>query len=132
MKRTITTNNNNNNNLRVFAFQFYNNSLVTNTRLAALYRADPVVRINDGCAFCIAGGLAVPAREDFFHVFFQCPVIRDCINKYVERYSSINDLNDNVRNKALFSQVQQTDGDLKQWLRFSKTLYSCMVSGSAN
>jgi hypothetical protein len=58
------------NNLRVFAFQIYNNSLATNTRLAARYRADPVVRINDGCAFCIAGGLAVPAREDFFHVFF--------------------------------------------------------------
>jgi hypothetical protein len=71
------------NNLRVFAFQFYNNSLATNTRLAARYRADLVVRINDGCAFCIAGGLAVPAREDFFHVFFQCTVIKDCINKYV-------------------------------------------------
>ena len=56
--------------LRVFAFQFYNNSLATNTRLAAQYRADPVVRINDGCAFCTAGGQAVPAREDFVHVFF--------------------------------------------------------------
>jgi hypothetical protein len=56
--------------LRVFALQFYNNSLATNTRLAARYRADPVVRINDGCAFCTAGGQAVPAREDFVHVYF--------------------------------------------------------------
>jgi hypothetical protein len=58
------------NNLRVFAFQFYNNSLATNTRLAARYRADPVIRISDNCAFCIAGGHAVPAREDFFSCFF--------------------------------------------------------------
>jgi hypothetical protein len=87
------------NNLRVFAFQFYNNSLATNTRLAARYRADPVIRISDRCAFCIAGGLVVPAREDFFHVFFQCIVIKDCINKYVERYSTINDLNDIERKK---------------------------------
>jgi hypothetical protein len=64
---------------------------------------------NDGCTFCTAGGLAVPAREDFFHVFFQCPVIRDYINKYVERYSTINDLNDNVRRKN-FIFTGTTDG----------------------
>jgi hypothetical protein len=90
------------NNLRVFAFQFYNNSLATNTRLAARYRADPVIRISDRCAFCVAGGIAVPAREDFFHVFFQCTVIKDCINKYVERYSTINDVNDIERKKNLY------------------------------
>jgi hypothetical protein len=88
------------NNKRVFAFQFYNNSLATNTRLAARYRADPAIIINDGCTFCIAGGRDNPSREDFVHVFFECPLVKDCINKYLRLYGNPAELNDDVSKKS--------------------------------
>jgi hypothetical protein len=87
------------NNVRVFAFQFYNNSLATNTRLAARYRMDPAVMINEGCSFCIAGGRDNPAREDFVHIFFDCPLVKDCINKYLRRYGNPGGMNDAVGEK---------------------------------
>ncbi len=90
------------NNIRVFAFQFYNNSLATNTRLAARYRMDPAIIINDKCTFCIAGGRDNPSREDFVHVSFECPLVKDCINKYLRRYGNPADMNDTVSKKKLY------------------------------
>jgi hypothetical protein len=87
------------NNIRVFAFQFYNNSLATNTRLAARYRIHPAVIINDECSFCTAGGRDNPPREDFVHVFFDCPLVKDCINKYLRRYGNPAEMNDTVGKK---------------------------------
>ncbi len=88
------------NNIRVFAFQFYNNSLATNSRLAARYRMDPEIVINDRCDFCIAGGRDNPPREDFVHVFFDCPLVKDCVNKYLRRYGNQAELYDMVAKKS--------------------------------
>jgi hypothetical protein len=90
------------NNIRVFAFQFYNNSLATNSRLAARYRMDPNIVINDRCDFCIAGRRDNPPREDFVHVFFDCPLVKDCVNKYLRRYGNQTELNDMVAKKCFF------------------------------
>jgi hypothetical protein len=86
------------NNIRVFAFQFYNNSLATGTRLAARYRANAAVVINDKCTFCRRRNPGTNNREDFVHVFFQCPEIADVINKYVSKYHGINVQNDEKKN----------------------------------
>jgi hypothetical protein len=88
------------NNIRVFAFQFYNNSLATNARLAARYRMDPTIVINDRCDFCIAGGRDNPPREDFVHVFFDCLLVKDCVNKYLRRYGNQAELNDMAAKKS--------------------------------
>ncbi len=57
------------NNIKWFAFQFFNNSLPIGTRLAARYRADPLVRINDFCTFCTKVNAVNPARESFVIYF---------------------------------------------------------------
>ena len=47
------------------------------------------------CCFCIKARLGVPAREDFIHLFFACPVIQQCINTYVFKFSDgLADVND--------------------------------------
>jgi hypothetical protein len=61
------------NKIKVFCFQFVNNSLATGPRLAGRYRNDINRIIDERCVFCLRGGLGVPAREDFFHVFSAVP-----------------------------------------------------------
>ncbi len=102
------------NNIRVFAFQFYNNSLATNSRLAARYRMDPDIIINYGCSFCIAGGRDNPPREDFVHVFFDCPLVKDCVNKYLRRYGNLAESNEPVAKKS-FIFTGSTDGDWREY-----------------
>ena len=55
--------------VRVFAFQFYNNSLATAPRLAGRYLLNPAVQVDERCCFCIKARVMVPAREDFDHIF---------------------------------------------------------------
>jgi len=74
--------------VRFFAFQFCNNSLATGTRLAARYRADPAIQISDLCTFCRIANRPVPAREDFRHLFFDCPVLSGLFTRYLERYGN--------------------------------------------
>jgi hypothetical protein len=74
------------NNVRFFSFQFFNNSLATGTRIAARYRNNPAVHISDLCAFCVRSGNQNPSREDFFHVFFRCDEIQNCIGRYLDKY----------------------------------------------
>ena len=59
---------------RFFAFQFYNNSLGTKARIAARYR-NGGNNLDQRCTFCIKAGSLVPMREDFMHVFYDCPYI---------------------------------------------------------
>jgi hypothetical protein len=35
--------------------------------------------VNDRCTFCVKAGAAVPAREDFIHVFYDCPYIQNTV-----------------------------------------------------
>ncbi len=73
---------------KFFAFQFCNNSLATGTRLAARYRADPAAQISDQCTFCRKANQPVPARVDFLHLFFDCPVLSGLLTRYLERYGN--------------------------------------------
>ena len=68
--------------------------------MAARYRRDPDIVINDGCSFCIAGGRDNPPREDFVHVFFDCPLVKDCVNKYLRRYGNQAELNEMAAKKS--------------------------------
>jgi hypothetical protein len=70
------------NRMRFFAFQFFNNSLGTKTRIAARYRNDGA-NIDQRCTFCLKAGSLVPMREDFIHVFYECPYINPlCMRAY--------------------------------------------------
>jgi hypothetical protein len=62
------------NRIRTFSFQFFNNSLGTNTRIAARYRNRQGVP-NDLCTFCVKSGSVNPQRETFLHIFYDCPQI---------------------------------------------------------
>ncbi len=74
------------NRVRFFAFQFYNNSLPTGTRVAARYRNNLGVNFDDRCVFCRKLNVANLAREDFVHVSFSCPCINVCIARYLDKY----------------------------------------------
>jgi hypothetical protein len=70
------------NRTRFFAFQFFNNSLGTKTRIAARYR-NGGNNIDQRCTFCVKAGSLVPMREDFIHVFYDCPYINPlCMRAY--------------------------------------------------
>ncbi len=88
--------------IRFFAFQFCNNSLATGTRLAARYRADPAIQISDLCTFCRNANRPVLAREDFRHLFFDCPVPGGLFNRYLERYGNPG-MNGNEKRTFLFT-----------------------------
>ena len=62
------------NRIRTFSFQFFNNSLGVGARIGARYR-NGGINIDQRCTFCVRAGSLVPAREEFFHVFFSCPHI---------------------------------------------------------
>ena len=62
------------NRIRTFCFQFFNNSLGINSRIAARYR-NRNGAMNDLCTFCVKSGTANPQRETFLHIFYECPQI---------------------------------------------------------
>jgi hypothetical protein len=66
------------NRLRTFCFRYFNNSIGVGARIAARYRAGGQM-VNDRCTFCVKAGAAVPAREDFIHVFYDCPYIQNTV-----------------------------------------------------
>ncbi len=41
------------------------------------------------------------------HIFFDCPLVKDCVNKYLRRYGNLADLDGPVAKKTLFLQVRQ-------------------------
>jgi hypothetical protein len=59
------------NRIRMFCFQFFNNSLSVGARLAARYR-DTGTYIDQRCSFCVISKNGVPHREDFKHIFIDC------------------------------------------------------------
>jgi len=95
------------NNVRFFAFQFYNNSLATGTRVAARYRNNPLVQHSDLCTFCIRNNVQNPRREDFCHLFFGCAVIQNCLNRFMEKYGTGN-MDQDMKKYFLFTGT--TDG----------------------
>jgi hypothetical protein len=85
------------NRLRTFCFKFYNNSLGVGARIAARYRTMGQM-VNDRCTFCLKAGSPVPAREDFIHVFYDCPHIANTVRLITDELFPVN--NDaNVRRK---------------------------------
>jgi hypothetical protein len=73
------------NRIRFFAFQFFNNSLGTKTRIAARYRNGGNI-LDQRCTFCIKAGSLVPMREEFMHVFYDCPFIMPLVTRAYEIY----------------------------------------------
>jgi hypothetical protein len=73
------------NRIRTFCFQFYNNSLGTNTRIAARY-SNRNAAVSDRCSFCVKSGSANPMRETFLHIFYDCPQIASVRNRVYSTY----------------------------------------------
>jgi len=89
------------NRLRTFCFRFFNNSIGVGARIAARYRGAGQM-VNDRCTFCLKAGAAVPAREDFIHIFYDCPYIRNTVNTITDEFfPAENDAN--VRRKMYMS-----------------------------
>lgn len=72
------------NRIRMFSFQLFNNSISVGARTAARYRNAGHV-IDQRCAFCVKSGRENPHREDFRHLFVDCPAIEPVINSYFEK-----------------------------------------------
>jgi hypothetical protein len=66
------------NRIRTFCFRYFNNSISVGARIAARYRRAGQM-VNDRCIFCLKAGAALPAREDFIHVFYDCPYIQNTV-----------------------------------------------------
>jgi hypothetical protein len=75
------------NRMRMFCFQFYNNSLSVGARLKARYAAGGV-NIDDRCSFCIKSGYAVPGRETFSHLFYECPQLIQVRDLFIRTFHS--------------------------------------------
>jgi hypothetical protein len=73
------------NRLRTFCFRFFNNSIGVGARISARYRAAGQM-VNDRCTFCLKAGAAVPAREDFIHVFYDCPYIQNTVRTITDEF----------------------------------------------
>jgi hypothetical protein len=82
--------------VRTFAFQFFNNSVSVAARTAARYRN---AGIDQRCVLCIKGGVANPAREEFAHLFIECPAVKPTITRYFRKAFDIqyNTLDANCR-----------------------------------
>jgi len=73
------------NRIRVFCFQYFNNSLGTKTRIAARYRNGGIA-LDNLCTFCVKSNAAEPAREDFAHVFYECTCISNTRNRAFDAF----------------------------------------------
>ncbi len=71
------------NRIRTFCFKFFNNSVGVGARIAARHRGAGQL-INDRCTFCVKSGTPLPAREDFRHIFFDCPSINRVVLQITE------------------------------------------------
>jgi hypothetical protein len=104
------------NRIRTFSFQFFNNSLGIRSRIAARYR-NTGVEIDQRCTFCQKSRSGVAMREDFAHVFYDCPFIRPvCENIFTTYYNvRVNDLD---RKKIFFTGMVDTlhNGDQTLYL----------------
>ena len=82
---------------KTFCFRYFNNSIGVGARIAARYRGAGQM-VNDRCTFCLKAGAAVPAREDFIHIFYDCPYIQNTVRLMTdELFPAENDAN--VRRK---------------------------------
>ena len=72
--------------LRVFSFQFFNNSLPLGARLVNRYRNVNYNNINDCCTFCQIRNYGAPDRETFKHLFFSCPALEDTCKRFADKY----------------------------------------------
>jgi hypothetical protein len=84
------------NKIRMFCFQFFNNSLSIGARLQARYAAGGVI-IDDRCTFCVKSGSLVPGRETFIHLFYDCPYLTLLRSQYISIY--LTNCNDDVSKK---------------------------------
>jgi hypothetical protein len=69
--------------LKEFALQLSRNSLPVNARLAARYRLDPDITIDEGCRLCRKNSVNGPIpRETFAHFFYDCTITNTLINGF--------------------------------------------------
>ncbi len=92
------------NRLRTFCFRFYNNSIGVGARIAARYRSTGQM-VNDRCVFCLKAGGAVPAREDFIHVFYDCPYIQNTVRTIIDELFPVNNDANNRRRMYMCGSV---------------------------
>jgi hypothetical protein len=97
------------NRIRTFCFQFFNNSLGLNTRIAARYR-NRQGGINDTCTFCVRSGSANPQRESFSHIFYDCPQIAVVRNRAFSTYFPPV-ANENEKRLCYMSGIARNAGD---------------------
>ncbi len=72
------------NRFKVFLFKYYNNILGTNNRVAHFNR-----ETNAACFFC-QKSLNLPApAESFAHVFYDCPSVQKIIERFSEKFLTI-------------------------------------------
>ena len=71
--------------IKVFLFKFYNNILGTNLRVSKFN-----YEISPACTFCTITGPYPANREDFSHVFFHCPTVKNLIEEFFSKYMAIN------------------------------------------
>jgi hypothetical protein len=76
------------NRVRTFSFQFFNNSLGIKSRIAARYRNGGAT-IDQRCTFCVKAKSGVAMREDFPHIFLDCPYIRPVCDRVYNTYFNI-------------------------------------------
>jgi hypothetical protein len=75
--------------LKEFALQLSRNSLPINARLAARYRTDPDITIDEGCRLCRKNSANGPIpRETFAHFFYDCTITNTLINGFRTRFFS--------------------------------------------
>ena len=67
--------------LKVFIFQFYNNSLPVGARVGNRYRLQADRLIDERCQLCNIG-FNVAERESFQHLYFHCPSTAPLLDQY--------------------------------------------------
>ena len=70
--------------IKVFLYKFYNNILGTNLRVSKFNR-----ETNPECTFCSINGPFPVPREDFSHIFFNCPSTKKIIEEFFDEYMTI-------------------------------------------
>ena len=71
--------------IKVFLFKFYNNILGTNLRVSKFNR-----ETKPECTFCAINRPFPVPREDFSHIFFNCPSMNKIVVDFFEEYMTIN------------------------------------------
>jgi hypothetical protein len=92
-----------NNRLRMFSFQFFNNSVSVGARTAARYRTVGNY-IDQRCTFCVKSGMGVPHREDFKHLFIDCPAFMQVAKSVILALFEVN-YDSNLENSRLIRTI---------------------------